>query len=839
MVESTSANPPALEVRGVSKRYPGVQALRDVTWRVEAGEVHALLGPNGAGKSTLVSIVAGVERPDQGQVFIGGRELRRFDPMTAVALGVAIVPQKPDLFPSLSVLDNLFVGSWPRKAGLLDWRAMIRRAEEIFDRLGVAIEPQARVGALPLADRQMVQIARALLHDARLFIFDEPTAPLSADDAARLFALIRSLRDAGHSIIYITHRLPEVTGLADRATVMRDGAVVASLDRAEVSEERLVALMTAEVRTERRERRAAGEEVLLSVSGLTDDGAFADCSFTVRRGEIVGVTGLAGSGAAEVVKAVAGALEARGRVALAGQPVPLGSVVGAQRAGVFLVPADRHREGLLLGLSVRENITVAALRQLASSVGLVRRHEETALASRMVTHLAIATRSLEQAVDTLSGGNQQKVLVGRALGAKPRLLALVEPTQGVDVGARAEIHGLLRDLAGQGVGVLVAGADVPELLRLCDRLLVMHRGRLVADLYTAATDEETVLRYSTGVSEGEREQGAEERIAGPSKGMAGPVAQRRPRRRSFPREAVLAVFLAALAAVVGMANPQFLSASNLTDVASNAAYVLVAAAAMTGLIITGNIDISVGSMLGLCAALAGGLAVRGWPLPSVLCVAVVAGAALGAVNALGVVGLRLPSIIVTLGTLNIFRGLLITLTGGRWITGLPPGFRALSLARLAGIPVCVLIAIGVAGAFALGLRFTRWGRCVYLWGDNPRAATHLGVPGSRLVFSVMMLTGACVALAATMFAARFSAIQSNAGLGFEMLVITCVVVGGTNIFGGSGGIIGTLLGVLLVALIGNALTLLHLSEYWDKAAQGALILAAVTSDVFRRGGREQ
>ncbi|MCX7599526.1 MAG: hypothetical protein N2512_11780, partial [Armatimonadetes bacterium] len=513
---------------------------------------------------------------------------------------------------------------------------------------------------------------------------------------------------------------------------------------------------------------------------------------------------------------------------------------------------------LFLGLSVRENITVAALRRLASSLGLVKQREERSLAQRTVADLAIKTRGLEQAIDTLSGGNQQKVLVGRAMGAGPRVLALVEPTQGVDVAARAEIHRLLRELAGQGVGVLVAGGDVPELLGLCDRLLVMHRGRIVADLDAASADEETVLRYSTGLGEGEAGAGAgrpgEEKTLGAGeaprgRGHAGQravsvaadkaTARSMRRRTALPREVALAAFLVGLAVVVGWANPQFLSASNLTDVASNAAYVLIAAAAMTALIVTGNIDISIGSMLGLGAALAGSLAVKQWPLPGILAACVAAGAALGAVNALGVVGLRLPSIIVTLGTLNVFRGFLIALTGGRWITGLPLDFRILSLARPAGIPLPAIIAAAVALAFALALRYTRWGRCVYLWGDNPRAAAHLGVEGARLVFAVMMLTGVCVALAATIFAARFSAVQSNAGVGFEMLVITCVVVGGTNIFGGSGSILGTVLGVLVVALIGNALTLLRLSEYWDKAAQGALILAAVTSDVLRRRGRQQ
>jgi ribose/xylose/arabinose/galactoside ABC-type transport system permease subunit len=297
---------------------------------------------------------------------------------------------------------------------------------------------------------------------------------------------------------------------------------------------------------------------------------------------------------------------------------------------------------------------------------------------------------------------------------------------------------------------------------------------------------------------------------------------------------VLAAFLAGLAVVVGVVNPSFGAASNLTDVASNASYCLVAAAAMTAVIIGGNVDISIGSILGLSAALAGSLAVRGWSLGPLLAVTIAAGAAFGACNAAAVVGLRLPAIIVTLGTLNIFRGVLLVATGGRWITGLPPGFRALALGKVGGVPVGVLVSVGVAALIWAGLRFTRWGRCVYLVGDNSRAASRLGVPVRWITASVLILMGAASALAAAMFAARFSAVQSNAGLGFEMLVITCVVVGGTAIFGGSGTILGTVLGVLLVAVIGNALTLLHLSEYWEKAAQGSLVLAAVAADVVRR-----
>ncbi len=852
-----SSAKPILEVRGLSKRYPGVQALDAVDWVVRAGEIHALVGPNGAGKSTLVGIIAGTERPDAGQVTIAGHSVRRFDPLAAARLGVAFVPQRPALFPSVSVLDNLFVGAWPGGPVAIDWKGMAARARQVFARLGLDLDPFAPLSSLSVADQQMVQIARALLHDARLFIFDEPTAALSSAETARLFAILRDLRAAGCGVIYITHRLPELPGLADRITVMRDGRIITTAPAADLPEDRIVELMAGRaVGAPVAPKSAPAGEEILRVEGLRGPG-FSDCSFVLHSGEILGVTGLAGSGAAQLCRAVAGAEPAAGRITIAGAPASYSTVSEAQRYGLCLVPGDRQREGLLPGLSVRHNLTVTALRRLASRLGLVNERAERHLAARLVDQLQVRLTSLDQPVETLSGGNQQKTLVGRALAADPRLLVLIEPTQGVDVAARAEIHTILRQLAARGVAILVAGSDVPELLSLCDRIIVMHRGRIAAELDARRTDERTVLRYSSGVAERSERypEGASEGPFGAQKVPGGPGApegpERCPRgtqkvpegsqtgpkryRRGLTRELALAAFVVALCVAVGAANPRFLTPTNLTDVASNAAYILVAAAAMTPLIITANIDISVGSMLGLCAALAASLAVRGAPLVAVVAAAMAGGAALGLVNAAATVGLRLPSIIVTLGTLNVFRGLLLLATGGRWITGLPWHFRVLSVGRVAGVPVGVFVAAAVAGAIALALRHTRWGRCVYLWGDNEAAARHLGVRGRRLVVTVMALTGACVGLAAAMFAARFSAVQSNAGLGFEMLVITCVVVGGTDIFGGSGSIFGTILGVALVALIGNALTLLHLSEYWDKAAQGALILAAVSADVLRRG----
>ncbi len=816
-----------LETRELTKAYPGAQALAGVSLTLRAGEVRGLIGPNGAGKTTLVSIVAGMERPDSGEVWIAGERLQEFTPLAAASRGVAVVPQHPDLFPSLSVLDNLFVGTWPRRWGVLDWGEMRRRAREVMERLGAGVPLGATVGSLSLADRQMVQIARALLHEATLFIFDEPTTPLTSGETERLFATIRDLSAAGHAVVYITHRLPELFGLTERITLLRDGRLVGTMDTAETSEEELVRRMAGEARAvEVAEARDAGHTIL-AARELRALGATEPVSFDLRRGEVLGLTGLAVSGADLLARALAGAVPAEGEMLVEGVRCEPGSVRAAQKAGVYLLPSDRHGESLLLGMSVRENVTVTALRQLCSGGGWIDTARERAVAEDYTRRLAIRLASIEQPVDTLSGGNQQKVALAKLLAAEPRVLVSIEPTQGVDVAARAEIHRLLRELSAQGMGVIVVAGEAAELQRLCDRVLVMHRGRLVAELSRAEADEETILRHAGGVSD-EREEPAQRGERGPAR-RPGPA---------WPRELNLALFLVALAIVVGSLNPEFLSPGNLRDVASNASHVLVAALAMTAVIITGNIDISVGSGLGLCAAVGAGLAVSGWPLAAVMAATVAVGCLLGLLNSAAVVGLRLPSIIVTLGTLNVFRGLLIHTTGGRWITGLPQSFRVIALGRIAGVPVGVVIAVAAAVAMALVLRFTAWGRCVYLWGDNPRSAQRLGLRGSVIVTSVLALMGCALALAAMMFAARFSAVQSNAGLGFEMLVITCAVVGGANIFGGRGTVIGTVLGVLLVTVLGNALTLLQLSAYWDKAAQGALVLAAVSADVLGRRRRQ-
>jgi len=449
----------------------------------------------------------------------------------------------------------------------------------------------------------------------------------------------------------------------------------------------------------------------------------------------------------------------------------------------------------------------------------VRRGPEQEASDELFTRLGVRAFGIEQVVGTLSGGNQQKVALASRLATAPRVLLLEEPTQGVDVGARAEIHRLMRDLASQGVGILLVSSDLPELLSLSQRVLVMHRGRIVGELAAGEAQQEKVLDLALGT----REEGVE-------------AAQVR-RRRAPARELGLAALLAVMLVAISACAPRFAGRDNLVDILINNSYLLVAAAGMTMVILTAGIDISVGAILAVSATAAGFSAAAGWPVVGVLAVAVFTGLALGAINAGLITGFRIPPIIATLATLTLFRHILIHFTGGRWIN-LPPAFREFGLSSPLGVPIPIWFALLSAVGVAAFLRYTVAGRSIYAMGSNPDAARHLGINVARTERLVYMAVGALVGVAAFVFSGRWSAIQTNAGGGMEMVVITAVVVGGADVFGGSGTIVGTVLGVLLLGVISSSLTYLHIDPAWEKTFQGALILTAVVVDALRRRGRE-
>ncbi|GAA0265461.1 sugar ABC transporter ATP-binding protein [Cryptosporangium japonicum] len=488
---------PLLRLSGIVKTFPGVRALDGVDLTVAPGEVHCLLGQNGAGKSTLIKVLSGAHQPDEGTIEWKGSEVRFVRPTAALNAGLATIYQELDLVDDLTVAENVFLGHEPRRFGFSSRGAARRRTRELLGRLGHAeIPPGREVGRLPAAGKQIVSMARALSHDAQLIIMDEPSAVLAHDEVENLFRVIRDLTSAGVAVIYISHRLAEIREIGDRVTILKDGRTVAvDLPAKTTPTNEVVRLMTGRNVEYVFPSRSGtpGGEPLLRVTDLGRPKEFSEVSFEVRAGEIVGLAGLVGAGRSEILETVYGARKAAtGTVEIDGEPIRRGSVKAAVAAGMGLAPEERKSQALLLGEPVYRNVSLASLRRFAR-FGFVRRGAERAEVGAVTRSLDLRPADPRRAMRTLSGGNQQKAVVSRWLLGRTRLLLLDEPTRGVDIGARAELYALIRSLADQGVGVLMVSSEVPEVLGLADRVLVVREGRVVHEAPASDLTEAQVL----------------------------------------------------------------------------------------------------------------------------------------------------------------------------------------------------------------------------------------------------------------------------------------------------------------------------------------------------------
>jgi rhamnose transport system ATP-binding protein len=500
---SAPAEAALVELRGIGKSYGGVQAVADVSFSIQPASVHALVGENGAGKSTLVKILTGVIQPDEGELLIDGESQRVGDPQTAHRLGIVAMYQEPTVFRDLTVAENVFAGRHPRgRLGTVDWRSMRADAARILADLSVDFGSDTPVRGLGVADRQLLEIAKALSSSARLLIMDEPTAALSPYEAETLFATVRRLRERGVAIVFISHRLEEVSGIADTVTVLRDGRHVTTRPAAELPHGEIVRLMVGRSLDALfpKEQAEIGD-VVLRAEGLTRRGVFSNVSFELRRGEIVGLAGFVGSGRTEVARAIFGIdpLDA-GRLSVAGRPFRPRSPRAALRRGLAYLPEDRLHQGLVQPMSIAENVSLAVLPQLTPG-GLLRPLRERTLTRRFIEQLRIRATSPAQVVRSLSGGNQQKVVLAKWLAAEPRILLLDEPTHGVDVGTKADVHRTISHLAAGGMTILLISSELLEILGMSDRVLVMREGRLVAELSRAEATEERVIQAAAGVEE--------------------------------------------------------------------------------------------------------------------------------------------------------------------------------------------------------------------------------------------------------------------------------------------------------------------------------------------------
>lgn len=491
-----------LDVKGITKSFPGVVALRGVDFACHRGEVHGLVGENGAGKSTLVKILAGAYRADSGQVYFDGA-LRHFNsPRESQQAGIGVIYQEFTLLPAMSVADNIYLGREMIGRGLVNHRRMRCEAQALLDRLGCNIDARQMVGQLSVAQQQITEIAKALSLNARLIIMDEPSATLGGPELARLFEMIRSLRTDGVTLIYISHRLTEIFEICDRVTVLKDGELVDTQLAAETNQAELVRMMVGRQFADvfPPPDTSDSKPLVLRVTGLNSGNLLKDVSFDLHAGEVLGVAGLAGSGQTELVRAIFGAdSDVSGTIELDGKAIRVTSPQKAIHAGVAMAPEDRKGHGLLLSLTVRENITLPILHRFRHFLAISERREAEAVHS-MIESLSIKVTDSGQIVGQLSGGNQQKVVLAKCLSSAPRVLLLDEPTRGIDVGAKFEIYKLIRDMANQGTAVLFVSSELPEILGMSDRILVLSRGHLMGILDRSEATEERVMELATGVS---------------------------------------------------------------------------------------------------------------------------------------------------------------------------------------------------------------------------------------------------------------------------------------------------------------------------------------------------
>jgi len=496
---------PILTLTNIHKSFAGVHALQGVSFELLPGEIHALVGENGAGKSTLIKVISGVHQPDAGEIRFQGQPVTFANPLVAQQHGIAAIYQEPTLFPDLDVAENIFMGHQPVQplTRRINWRQMYEEASKLLRSLGVNLDPRTRVRGLSFADQQMVEIAKALSINARVLIMDEPTSALTLREVAELFRIARQLRDAGTAIIFISHRLEEAFELADRVTVLRDGQYVGTRPVRDVTPDEVIRMMVGRTLDNLFPKQAVPQgEVMLRVEGLTKAGAFYDVSFELHRGEILGLAGLVGAGRSEVARAIFGVEPAdAGAIWVNGRQVQIRSPNEALALGIAYLPEDRQQQGLVLPMNVTQNVTLPILREFAR-LGWVDRVAEGRAAQGFAERLDIRAAGLWQKVRELSGGNQQKVVLAKWLAARPQILILDEPTRGIDVGTKAAVHQLMSTLAGQGLAILMISSELPEILGMSDRIVVMREGYVTGHLTRAEATQEKIMAAATAATPG-------------------------------------------------------------------------------------------------------------------------------------------------------------------------------------------------------------------------------------------------------------------------------------------------------------------------------------------------
>ena len=846
--------PPVAEYVNLTKVFGSTVAVDDVSFGLYPGSVIALVGENGAGKSTLVKALGGLYRPDGGHLSVAGAPVAFTSALDAKRAGISVVHQHPGLFPELSLAENVFAGKpLTTTAGLLDHRAMRREATRILGTLGLHVPVTQLVSSLRTSEQQLVEIGRALASKAKVIILDEPTAALTTGEVEQLFGVIRQLRDQGVALMFVGHRLEEIFAISDRIAVLRDGGLIEVRSTRETTQDQAVRLMIGrELSAIYPPKTATIGAPVLEVRGLSDGTNFEGVNLTLRRGEIVGLAGLVGSGRTEIARVLFGIEKAAaGTIRLDGDVLAPRSPAHALAAGIAYVSEDRRGQSIVEDFSILDNATLPVIAK-ATRLGIVRRSQELALVDEPLQRMKLKFTSYDQPVGSLSGGNQQKVVLAKWLATNPRVLILDELTQGIDIHAKSEVHRIISELSAQGLAILLISSDMPELLGMCDTIHVMRHGELVSSFGRDDASQYSIALAATGVSPSE--DALEESVAPdhPRTGIHEPAT---PAEREAPAplsagsraRAVLTILkgrretalLAALLVIViplGIVNPQFYSPSNVLDLVTTSAMLGIVVLGQMLVMLTRNIDLSVGSMIGLTAFIATAFMKDHPDVPILVGIVVALGIGLlcGLINGLIVAYGRVPSIVVTLGTLAIYRGIDSVLAAGVQIsvTDVPPGWVAWATHTTFGVSTIIWIALAIFVLLGAFLSRTPAGREIFATGSNPAGADLIGIRSQRRILLAFVASGLFAGLYGALVASRLGQVDVGIGLGLELTVIASAVVGGVSLRGGHGTVIGVALGTLALYVIQNALALAQVPSQNLQAVYGAAILITVAIDTL-------
>lgn len=832
-VTPAGASDITLECRDVCKSFPGVLALDHVNFSVRRGEIHALVGQNGAGKSTLVKILTGVYTHDEGVILVDGQPVKITRPQDAESQGIAIIHQDQQLVPQFDVTRNVFLGhEISAKQGLLDFATMKRATQEVLERVGALFSPDTLIRDLSVAQREQVAIAAALMRNPRLLILDEPTASLSNKDVERLFEIIRNLRDHGVTIIYISHHLDEVFQLVDRITVLRDGRLVGTMSIETTSRAEIIRSMVGRdlQHLYPKEIIPIGEP-LLEIKNLHQGDMVHGVNLTLRAGEILGVAGLVGAGRTNLALAMFGALErSSGEVILAGKPTAPHSPRDAKQLGFALIPEDRRGEGLVTEMSVRENLTLTNLAAW-STMGALNLRQEKSVAAELVERLQIATPGLGQLTRNLSGGNQQKVVIGRWLTGNAKVFIFDEPTTGVDVGSKVEIYKQMTDLARRGAAVLFISSDFEELLGMSDRIAVMLRGQVVKILAREEADLHELLFWATG---GEGGADAASAVgASPTIPETIPLTARL--TKFLSRWGTIVGMIAALL-VVGTIAPRFFAPDNVFDVLKQGSVLTLMALSLTAVLIAGGFDMTTGAVSQLTSNLAAGLLIQGLGTGVALIVGSVSGAAIGLLNGLLVILFRMPPFVATLGSMFVVMGATLLYNNGQALTLYDqPVFFFLGQGYIGPIPFVIIIVAAVVILLHVFFKHTRIGLHMYAVGENAAAANLRGINQKRAMLLSYVIGGLVLGFAGVILASySYGASALATGLDFLISALAAAFLGSTLSRTGELDIVGTLVAAMFLASLSNGLILMGVSNLALPGIQGVILILSILLGVIHK-----